>query len=326
MSSTETAEAESAAAAAAAKAVLSAGWTDKTTTQTTLHLTHLPPSLTSPQLSALCSHYAPLRSAFVVSTSSHGDDRGGAGGANAISTGPGRDRTGKSTSRGFGYVRFVLRTDAEKCIEEWGASNGIPRSAIKELEETEGMEGVEWDKVCGRGGIKMGWAKKKLREGEEPEGKVEKPVKEKKVKKVEVKETTEVEGKPEREWIDYDAEDAPPRPLGAFDHAASRTVIVQGIVLPLTEEELAAKTLRKETAKAAMDVDGEDSDDEDEAEEEAAGDDEEGAEKGKPIDWKKVIKQKAKKTGEVEDVNWPVLLPSGETVGMSHPLLFHDPC
>ena len=73
----------------------------------------------------------------------------------------------------------------------------------------EGMEDVEWDKVCGRGGIKMAWAKKKLREGEEPEG----GAKEKKVKVVkEKKERPVVEVKEERErreWIDYDAEDAP---------------------------------------------------------------------------------------------------------------------
>ena len=93
-------------------------------------------------------------------------------------------------------MRFVLRTDAEKCLEEWGASGGIPRSACKELEDMEGMEDVEWDKVCGRGGIKMAWAKKKLREGEEPEG----GAKEKKVKVVkEKKERPVVEVKEERE-------------------------------------------------------------------------------------------------------------------------------
>ena len=68
-------------------------------------------------------------------------------------------------------MRFVLRTDADKCLEEWGSPTGIPRSAVKELEDADGMDGVEWDKVCGRNGIKMAWAKKKLREGEEPESK-----------------------------------------------------------------------------------------------------------------------------------------------------------
>lgn len=171
----------------------------------------------------------------------------------------------------------------------------------------EGMEDVEWDKVCGRGGVKMAWAKKKLREGEEPEG----GVKEKQVKVVKVKKERPVgevkEERERREWIDYDAEDAPPRPAGAFDRAASRTVIVQGIPVPLTDEERAAKKAKKE-AEGAMDVD-------EEGAEKADDDDEEGEEEGKPIDWKKVLKQKAKKTGDVEEVQWPVLLSSGEVVG-----------
>ncbi|KAL8293625.1 hypothetical protein RQP46_000326 [Phenoliferia psychrophenolica] len=303
------------ASALAKKEQLAEGWTDRTTTQTTLHLTHLPPSLTSPQLSILCSSYAPLRSAFVVSTSFGPTGAPtGTSSANAVSTGAGRDRTGKSTSRGFGYVRFVLRTDADKCLEEWGTPTGIPRSAVKELEDAEGMENVEWDKVCGRNGIKMAWAKKKLKEGEEPESKPktkaarpakvdepEKPVREK------------------REWIDYDAEGAPPRP-----GTTSRTIILQGVPIPLTDEERAAKKARKEAAAAAkMDVDGDAAEEPEEEAEDADVDEE----TGKPVDWKKVIRQKARKAGDVEDVQWPVLLPSGESVAtiiMPTPRLAHE--
>lgn len=168
------------------------------------------------------------------------------------------------------------------------------------------MEGVEWDKVCGRGGIKMGWAKKKLKEGEEPESKP-------KTKAVKVVEKKEKVVREKREWIDYDAEDAPPRPAHGFDHASSRTVIIQGIPIPLTEEERAAKKAKKEAdAAAKMEVD---SDDEAEAEEPEEGGEEVDEETGKPVDWKKALKQKAKKTGDVEDVQWPVLLASGESVG-----------
>lgn len=170
----------------------------------------------------------------------------------------------------------------------------------------EGMEGVEWEKICGRNGVKMGWAKKKLREGEEPEVKVEK-VKVKKVIETKVEESVE-EGAPRREWIDYDAPGAPPRPIGTFDRDASRTVIIQGLPAPMTEAEIAAKLEKKDK----MEIDGEE-----ETETKEAGADEEAGdeEKGKPVDWKKVLKQKVKKTGEMEEVNWPVVLSSGETVG-----------
>ena len=316
--STETAE----AAKVAASAEIIDGWKDKTTTQTTLHLTHLPPSLTSPQLSLIMSSYAPLRSAFVVSTgpagAASGSNAGGAG-VNAIKA-TGNDRSGKfTTSRGFGYVRFVLRTDAEKCLAEWGGPGGISRSALSGIENIDGAEGIEFEKVCGRGGVKMDWAKKKLKEGEEPEGGV-KVKKEKKPK---------VEKVAKKEWIDYDAEDAPPRPVstGGFDYEGSRTVIVQGLTVPLTEEEIVAAKLKKaEAKKSQMKVDGEEAEEEKEEEEEVEeeeeekDDDEDTATPGKAIDWKKALKQKAKKWGDVESVTWPIVLASGETVGTS--LLF----
>ncbi|KAI5481162.1 hypothetical protein MNV49_005597 [Pseudohyphozyma bogoriensis] len=308
------------AAAAAKKEEISEGWKDKTTTQTTLHLTHLPSTLTSPQLSIIFSSYAPLRSAFVVSSTSGKDDTPkapkGISGANLVSTGAGRDRTGKATSRGFGYVRFVLRTDADKCLEEWGGPEGIPRSALKDLEGAEGTEGIEWDKVCGKNGIKMDWAKKKLKEGEEPEGGAKKK-KEKKERKDVGEEGEEGERKPHSRYVPY-------------DHNASRTVIVMGIPLPLTEDEKAAKKAEKDEK---MKVDGEEEDEkeeDDEEEKEEGGDEEEHVdeETGKPIDWKKALRQKAKKTsGEVEDLQWPVKLPSGESVAtivLSTPRLAHD--
>ena len=265
------------------------------------------------------SSYAPLRSAFVVSTGpasgSNGANAGGAG-VNAIKA-TGNDRSGKfTTSRGFGYVRFVLRTDAEKCLAEWGGPGGISRSALSGIENIEGAEGIEFDKVCGRGGVKMDWAKKKLKEGEEPEG----GVKLKKEKKVKVE-------KPKKEWIDYDAEDAPPRPVstGGFDHEGSRTVIVQGLTVPLTEEEIAEAKLKKaEARKSQMEVDGEEPEEEveeEKEEEEEKDEDDETATPGKAVDWKKALKQKAKKWGDVELVTWPVVLASSETVGTSCPSL-----
>ncbi|KAM0753277.1 hypothetical protein T439DRAFT_378975 [Meredithblackwellia eburnea MCA 4105] len=304
------------AAAEQKKQQIAEGWQDKSTTQTTLHLTNLPSNLTSPQLSTLFSSYAPVRSAFVVSTGGAGANAApvGTSSANMIPTGAGRDRTGKSTSRGFGYVRFVLRTDAESCLKEWGAEGGgIPESAITELKSAEGMAGVEWDKIYGKGGVKMAWAKKKLKEGEAPEGGARK-AKEPKPAKVEraVEQSSQSQG---------------------YDPNASRTIIIQGIPLPLTEEEKAAK---RKLAKAAkdesaeeMDVDGEENDgagddDVQDKEDGAVEPKDSGAEAdGKDIDWKKALRQKAKKTvGEVEDVQWPVVLPSGESVAF---VIMHSP-
>lgn len=281
--------------------------------------------MTSPQLSLICSSYAPLRSAFVVSASSGpsgANEVEGISSANAIKTGSGRDRTGKSASRGFGYVRFVLRTDAEKCLEEWGTDGGIPRSALKGIEGIEGSEGIEWDKVCGRGGIKLGWAKKKLKEGEEPEG----GIKEKKPKREKVVREKRVE--------ENDGEDEPVRTIGSqggYDREGSRTVIVQGLLVPLTAEEI---ELEKEMKLNQMKVDGEEEATGLDPEEDAVANDSmvvdkvEGEEDelvpGKEVDWKKALKQKAKKWGDVESVSWPVVLPSGETVGE---LLLHlDSC
>jgi len=311
------------AATAERKAELSEGWKDKTTTQTTLYLTGLPSNLTSPQLSLIFSSYAPLRSAFVVSASGpKADAPAGVSSANLVPTGSGRDRTGKGSSRGFGYIRFVLKTDAEKCLEEWGTPAGIPRSALKALEHSEGLEGIEWDKVCGRAGVKMSWAKKKLKEGEE----AEKPKKKEKALKP-AKAAAGDEGEAEEEAK------APRWRPGVFDYNAPRTVIIQGIP---TKEELEAVKVAKAAAKEAaraekakkMDVDGsdDDSDDSDDdndndkpaavaTEGEGEGVENEEAE-GKALDWKKAIKQKAKKVGEVEDVQYPVVLPSGETVAI----------
>ncbi|BGP37418.1 RNA recognition motif-containing protein [Rhodotorula kratochvilovae] len=288
--------------------------------QTTLYLSNLAPSLTSPQLTLIFSSYAPVRAAFVVSTAQHapasaGDDAPdfGASSANTISLKAGRDRTGKASSRGFGYVRFVLRADAEQCLAEWGAKDGLPRSAVRELEHQEGLEGVEWDKVCGPSGIRMSWAKKKLREGEKPEGGEKKPQKEKKEKKAPV---APVEGE------DADQEEQQKWRPGLWDHNAVRTVIVQGLPLPgeegSTEEADDEEKEKEEGDEAKMEVDAEA---EDGAEAAAP------AKKGKLIDWKKAVKQRARKIGDVEDVKFPVRLASGEQVAlviMATPRNAHD--
>ncbi|SCV72435.1 BQ2448_3972 [Microbotryum intermedium] len=317
------------------KAKISEGWKDKTTTRTTLYLTNLPPTLTSPELSLIFSSYAPLRSAFVVSVATkNASGPGGAGpsSANAISTGAGRDRTGKATSRGFGYVRFVLRTDADKCLEEWGSKSGMPRSACSELENAEGLEKVDWDKLCGRDGIKMSWAKKKLKEGEEPEG-----PKAKKEKKEKVPKPVAVDDAEKSEEQEVEFEQAPRWRPGVFDHAASRSVVVQGIPTEADREKLRAAKAKKNDE---MDVDeeadanaerGGEKDDEATTkadDEEAAGEDgDDAVDSGKAVDWKKALKQKAKKSGDVEDVKWPVVLPSGETAAiivMYSPRHAHD--
>ncbi|TNY20075.1 ribosomal processing [Rhodotorula diobovata] len=278
--------------------------------QTTLYLTNLPPTLTSPQLQLIFSSYAPVRAAFVVSTAQNSgaktDEPSFAGSsANTISLKAGRDRTGKVASRGFGYVRFVLRADAEQCLAEWGTKEGVPRSAVRELELQEGLEGVEWDKVCGTNGIHMSWAKKKLREGEKPEGGEKKPKKEKKPVVAPVEGDEEAHGEAgEQKW----------RP-GVWDHNAVRTVIVQGLPLPGEEGSTEGNEGDDETKEgdegdeSKMDVDAG-------ADDAADADAAPAAKKGKLIDWKKALRQRAKKVGDVEDVKFPVRLASGEQVAL----------
>lgn len=293
--------------------------------QTTLYLTNLPASLTSPQLTLMFSSYAPVRAAFVVSSSRSSEPEAPAfGGANTISLAAGRDRTGKSTSRGFGYVRFVLRADAEQCLAEWGATAGFPHSVVNELRGQEGLQNVEWEKLTGAGGMKMSWAKKKLKDGEKPEGasadwKEKKPKGEKKEKKPAV--LTEGD-----EIAAVDAADAPKWRPGVWDHNAPRTVIVFGLPLPgeagsteeeeedESKEEAEEKQVEEKDEEEKMAVDGE----EGAAAEGAAPEAGPSKPKGKPIDWKKALKQRAKKLGDVEDVNYPYQLPTGEIAGASH--------
>ncbi|GAA5832198.1 hypothetical protein JCM3766R1_002332 [Sporobolomyces carnicolor] len=291
--------------------------TDASSPQTTLYLTNLPPTLTSPQLTLIFSSYAPIRAAFVVSTGSasaaSAPDFGGSS-ANAISVKAGRDRTGKSTSRGFGYVRFVLRTDAEGCLKEWG-TDGIPRSAMRDVEGQAEMQSVDWNAICGKGTIKMSWAKKKLREGEAPEG-AEKDWKKKKEKKDEVK-VEAPSAVEETDAVEADESQKKWRP-GLWDYNAPRTVIVQGLPLPGEEGSMEEPAGGEEDEPKA---------DEDTMEVEASGDAEgepspTGAnatvapKKSKPVEWSKALKQRAKKIGDVEDVKFPVELASGEQVAL----------
>lgn len=214
----------------------------------------------------------------------------------------------------------MLKADADKCLEEWGGPSGLPRSACRELEGTEGLENVDWAALCDKDGMKMQWAKKKLKEGEEPQGKTPSS-KARKEKKARVAPVEGEDGTAAPEEIEEDATQHRKWRPGVFDYNAPRTVIVQGLPVPLTEAELAAKA-----ESGAMDVDEDHKRSESDGEPTAEVDDEkendaeagEGdASNGKAVDWKKALKQKAKKTGDVEDVKWPFVLPSGETVGES---------
>ncbi|KAK4049390.1 RNA recognition motif-containing protein [Microbotryomycetes sp. JL201] len=265
----------------------SAGTEDANMPHTTLYLTRLPPNLTSPQLTLIFSSYAPIRAAFVVSSSDGPKpDRKDASSANTVPLGPGRDRTGKSVSRGFGYVRFVLRADAEKCLEEWGGKNGLPVDAVSELKNTEGLENVEWDKLCGRDGVKMSWAKKKLKEGEKPEG------------------SSSMATGSKAETRKHDTERKP-----AFDRNAARSVFVFGLPPPNN-----AESDSEDVAK-------------DEAETKDVDDHEDDSKEDKNVDWKKALRQKARKIGVIEDVKWPIRLPSKEHAAllvMSSPRDAHE--
>ena len=283
-------------------------------------MTNLPANLTSPQLTLIFSSYAPIRAAFVVSTSSSQSSSASPdfGGANAISVKAGRDRTGKSTSRGFGYVRFVLRTDAEGCLNEWGAE-GIPRSAVRDVEGQSEMQHIDWSAICGKGGVKMSWAKKKLKEGEAPEGK-EADWKTKKSEKKEKKEEKKIEEEAAiieetEEAVEEEQPQKKWRP-GLWDYNAPRTVIVMGLPLPGEEGSM------EETEEAGDEAQPEEPEEKMEVDQPADGAPTTGANavvaprKGKPVDWSKALKQRAKKIGDVEEVKFPVELASGEQVAL----------
>ncbi|KAH8922491.1 hypothetical protein BT69DRAFT_1263334 [Atractiella rhizophila] len=91
---------------------------------TTIYVSSIPPTLTSPQLSSLFSSLAPVRSAFVVSKS--------------VGTTATEDQKPERQSRGFGYVKFVLKEDAERCLEDW--ANGPPDDAISQIDDWSGSK------------------------------------------------------------------------------------------------------------------------------------------------------------------------------------------
>ncbi|KAK4056335.1 RNA recognition motif-containing protein [Microbotryomycetes sp. JL221] len=264
---------------------------DANTPHTTLYLSHLPPTLTSPQLTLIFSSYAPIRAAFVVSSASDGDKPGrqDASSANTVPLGPGRDRTGKSVSRGFGYVRFVLRNDAEKCLEEWGSKNGLPADAVQDLKSTEGLENVEWDKLCGRDGVRMSWAKKKLKEGEKPEG-------------------ASASWKPKKSAEDKQEPKEDAR-KPAFDRNAPRSVFVFG--LPALSKPAAvsddSKAPEDEGTRETKETEADQADAEEGLHDET---------EDKNMDWKKALRQKARKIGTIEDVKWPIRLPTREVAAL----------
>lgn len=132
--------------------------TDGTDQTATLYVTKLPVSLSSLQLTTLFSTYAPIRSAFVISTSSASDKTDAALGANAIPLKT-KDRTAQS--RGFGYVKFVLRDDAQNCLNDW--AKGIPQEVIDECEGKDEMKDVDWTLLRR---LKLDWAKRKLQKDE----------------------------------------------------------------------------------------------------------------------------------------------------------------
>lgn len=172
---------------------------------------------------------------------------------------------------------------------------------MNELAGQEGLAGVEWDKICGPGGIKVQWAKKKLKEGEKPEGAD-------KNWKVKGKAPAPAPQPKEEDEVAQEETKTKWRP-GVWDHNASRTVVVLGLPMPgeagSTEE--AEEGDEQDGDEEKMDVDAQ-------AESSTAPS---AAKKGKQIDWKKALKQRAKKIGDVEDILFPVEMASGEQAGAS---------
>jgi nucleolar protein 4 len=189
---------------------------------------------------------------------------------------------------------------------------------MRDVEGNAEMQNVDWNSICGKGTIKMSWAKKKLREGEAPEG-AEKDWKKKKEKK-ETKEEAPVETPAQVVAEDAVEEEQPQKKWrpGLWDYNAPRTVIVQGLPLPGEEGSMEDEddTKEEETDKMELEesitaVEGGDA-----PAAAASGSNAIAPKKSKPVDWRKALKQRAKKIGDVEDVKFPVELASGEQVAL----------
>ncbi|KAI7952218.1 hypothetical protein MJO29_007849 [Puccinia striiformis f. sp. tritici] len=235
-------------------------------TTTTLFISNLGDSVDSAKLLERTSSIGPVRDAFVVSDPI------------------------KAKSRGFGYVRFVLREDAETALKDGlGDFEGQTKPPL------------------------VTWAKPKLNPEERAQKKLQKP-KPRPPKRDRSNPVVPVE---ESGPIEEESGESVPKkrksnPFSQVkkDPFSNRIVVVQGLPIPSTNE---TNDPTKDQKKNS-----EDSDDEAHSE---AGDDPQ-AHLGKSITSKALFK-KAKKLGRCESVKYPVPFPPSPSSTCAH-LFFND--
>ncbi|POW02793.1 hypothetical protein PSTT_11532 [Puccinia striiformis] len=235
-------------------------------TTTTLFISNLGDSVDSAKLLERTSSIGPVRDAFVVSDPI------------------------KAKSRGFGYVRFVLREDAETALKDGlGDFEGQTKPPL------------------------VTWAKPKLNPEERAQKKLQKP-KPRPPKRDRSNPVVPVEesGPIEEESGESDPKKRKSNPFSQVkkDPFSNRIVVVQGLPIPSTNE---TNDPTKDQKKNS-----EDSDDEAHSE---AGDDPQ-AHLGKSITSKALFK-KAKKLGRCESVKYPVPFPPSPSSTCAH-LFFND--
>ncbi|KAA1066606.1 RNA recognition motif-containing protein [Puccinia graminis f. sp. tritici] len=230
-------------------------------TTTTLFISSLSDSVDSAKLLERASSIGPVRDAFVVSDPV------------------------KAKSRGFGYVRFVLREDAETALKDG-------------LGEFEGQAKPPL----------VTWAKPKLNPEERAQKKLEK-----------TKPQAQKRGRSKPDGLEESADsEAKKRKNNPFsqvkkDPFSNRIVVVQGLPIP-TEKD------GNDSSKAPK-TNPEDSEEEAEEARSETGDDPQ-AHPGKSITSKALYK-KAKKLGRLESVKYPVLFPPSPSSASAH-LFFND--
>jgi len=230
-------------------------------TTTTLFISKLDDSVDSAKLLEKASLIGPVRDAFVVSDSV------------------------KAKSRGFGYVRFVLRNDAETALKDG-------------LGEFEGQTKPPL----------VTWAKPRLKPEERAQKKL--PMNTSQAQK---RGRSNPGGSEEAAESEAKKKKTNPLTQVKKDPFSNRIVVVQGLPIPrMNQENLDPKDQKK---------DAEESEDEPE-EAQSEGEDNSQTHPGKTITSKALYK-KAKKLGKLESVKYPVPFPPSPSSTCAH-LIFND--
>ncbi|WAQ84392.1 hypothetical protein PtA15_4A845 [Puccinia triticina] len=234
-------------------------------TTTTLFISNLGDSVDSAKLLERASSIGPVRDAFVVSDPV------------------------KAKSRGFGYVRFVLREDAETALKDGlGEFEGHTKPPL------------------------VTWAKPKLNPEERAQKKLQK-----------AKPQAQKRGRSNPDDLEQDPaeSEAKKRKSNPFAHVkkdpfSNRIVVVQGLPIPPVVSD------ENDLSKAHEKTNAEDGDEEPAEEAQSEADEDSQAHSGKSITSKALYK-KARKLGKLEIVKYPVPFPPSPSSTCAH-LVFND--